>query len=278
MKNKLIITSLILLFISCNKKESYNCNSKQAKDLVKSILKDEIKVEWSDMRGFYAYNLKPNNINSPNEFAEKTREFIDKYIEVEQIRTISKNKELRNCGCKGKIIFKIPKKVKDFSKKYTFISEGLESETKNGIDIEYNVQEENDNIYVESYYNVKDFNGYVMIYTGIKLKSDEAEEKETIKEKEMGTTNTDNTNYKYYESTVNNLRIRSKPSLKSETIGNLEKGGVFKVYEKSEFKTTVEINNQKISSYWYRIETEKDNLKGWVHGCCIKEFVETDVN
>ena len=74
--------------------------------------------------------------------------------------------------------------------------------------------------------------------------------------------------YVFYTN-VDNLRVRAKPELKG---GSLELLPINKeityLGEKSKNQTTVTLNGENITDYWYKVKTPKGNI-GWVHGCCV---------
>ncbi|MDD7915364.1 SH3 domain-containing protein [Polaribacter ponticola] len=96
-----------------------------------------------------------------------------------------------------------------------------------------------------------------------KKKVDNAKKKEiTVKE---------TTNYKKLLITVDNLRVRTSPDLDAEKIENLALNTVVEFLDKkSENKTEVTIQGNKINEYWYQIKTSSGNI-GWIHGCCFEE-------
>ena len=68
---------------------------------------------------------------------------------------------------------------------------------------------------------------------------------------------------------VNNLRMRSQPSLEGEVIELLSLGSQLSYTKmKSSYTMQITLNNKEIEDYWYKVRTEKGKL-GWVHGCCV---------
>jgi uncharacterized protein YgiM (DUF1202 family) len=72
---------------------------------------------------------------------------------------------------------------------------------------------------------------------------------------------------------VDNLRVRETPDLDSKIIETIKhsRTTVESLKEKTDFKTTVTINGEKITNYWYKIKTDNGNI-GWIHGCCFNAF------
>lgn len=170
---KLIVISLILT--SCGKSD-FECNSTIAKSTVKSIWKD---AESKNRFAYGLYGIKSNEVN----------DFIDQYMSIEQVRTISKNDELKRCECAGKVVFNMPDEVKanisEIKNKKGLmgfaIAESLTSE--DGIDIEYNVQEtEEGEIYAETY-TIDNLSEKIMFYKNL-LSS--YEKLKTLKEYKKG--------------------------------------------------------------------------------------------
>ena len=75
---------------------------------------------------------------------------------------------------------------------------------------------------------------------------------------------------KTYIITVDNLRVRTSPELGSEKIENLVIGSEVEFIQKSNNQTTVTINNNKITEYWYKVKTPSGKI-GWIHGCCFNK-------
>lgn len=70
---------------------------------------------------------------------------------------------------------------------------------------------------------------------------------------------------------IDNLRIRSKPSINSEIVGNLAKLSEITLYEESAHKDTID----NIESPWYKTQTV-DGKEGWVFGGYVRIFFNTD--
>lgn len=70
---------------------------------------------------------------------------------------------------------------------------------------------------------------------------------------------------------IDNLRIRSKPSITSEIVGNLAKLSEITLYEESAHKDTID----NIESPWYKTQTA-DGKEGWVFGGYVRIFFNTD--
>lgn len=68
---------------------------------------------------------------------------------------------------------------------------------------------------------------------------------------------------------VENLRLRSQPTMDAETVALLKKGSFVNVKDNTQFKSTIKFNGKEINDVWYNIITES-NKTGWVHGCCIE--------
>ena len=66
---------------------------------------------------------------------------------------------------------------------------------------------------------------------------------------------------------IDNLRIRSKPSITSEIVGNLTKLSEITLYEESAHKDTID----NIESPWYKTQTA-DGKDGWVFGGYVRIF------
>lgn len=66
---------------------------------------------------------------------------------------------------------------------------------------------------------------------------------------------------------IDNLRIRSKPSINSEIVGNLAKLSEITLYEESVHKDTID----NIESPWYKTKTA-DGKDGWVFGAYVRIF------
>jgi hypothetical protein len=74
-----------------------------------------------------------------------------------------------------------------------------------------------------------------------------------------------------FKITEDNLRLRALPSLDADKITNLPAGTMVKyLNEKSEQKVEVEINNETIINYWYKVQTDSGEI-GWIHGCCFEQ-------
>lgn len=66
---------------------------------------------------------------------------------------------------------------------------------------------------------------------------------------------------------IDNLRIRSKPSINSEIIGNLAKLSEITLYEESTHEDTID----NFKSPWYKVKTT-DGKDGWVFGGYVRIF------
>lgn len=73
---------------------------------------------------------------------------------------------------------------------------------------------------------------------------------------------------KFLTISVDNLRVRTSPELDSEKIENLAIGSEVEFLEKSNDQTTVIINDNEITEYWYKVKTSSGKI-GWIHGCCF---------
>lgn len=69
---------------------------------------------------------------------------------------------------------------------------------------------------------------------------------------------------------VDNLRVRTTPSLDGEKIENLTIDSEVEFIEKSDNTSTVIINDKEITEYWYKVKTSSGNI-GWIHGCCFNK-------
>lgn len=67
---------------------------------------------------------------------------------------------------------------------------------------------------------------------------------------------------------VENLRLRSQPTMDAETVALLKKGSFVNVEDYTRFKSTIKLNGKEINDVWYNITTESGKT-GWVHGCCV---------
>jgi len=147
---------IISLATSCNNSD-FNCNSEIAKQTVKEIWKD---FESENSFSYRLLGLKTNEVST----------FIDNYMKIEQVRTISKDEDLKRCQCAGKVVFDIPEDLK--MKIANIKNEGglmdyamMEAYTaENGIDIEYTVQQTEDgDIYAETY-QIENLGEIIMFY------------------------------------------------------------------------------------------------------------------
>jgi len=142
---KFLISILIfVIFFSCGNK-NYSCNSKISKNTLKGIWKDDVKK-----------NEFTNQIYGLN--VDDAISFIDEYMEIEQVRTLSKDETIKKCECAAKVVFNIPSEVKESISKINndgglFGQAILENfSAEEGIDIKYNIQETEDgDIYAETY-------------------------------------------------------------------------------------------------------------------------------
>lgn len=82
-------------------------------------------------------------------------------------------------------------------------------------------------------------------------------------------TNVDNEGLSYVYISVDDLRVRDRPSLDAETIEKLKKWESVGFYnQKSSDKISVTIKGKEINDYWYKIKTPSGKI-GWIHGCCF---------
>lgn len=68
----------------------------------------------------------------------------------------------------------------------------------------------------------------------------------------------------YGYTVVKNLRVRIKPSTKSNTVKLLKENEKFLILGFSDNKTTVSLRGKKITAHWYKIKSK--NKTGWVFG------------
>ncbi|MCD8422366.1 SH3 domain-containing protein [Tenacibaculum finnmarkense] len=72
-----------------------------------------------------------------------------------------------------------------------------------------------------------------------------------------------------FDITVDMLRLRTSPTLGAEKIENLKIGSkVEYLGARSMNPITVEIKNQDIEEYWYKVKSPSGKT-GWIHGCCF---------
>ena len=80
----------------------------------------------------------------------------------------------------------------------------------------------------------------------------------------------------YHRVTVDRLRMRSAPGLKSETVMLLSEGAVVRYWGKhSEKKTRITLRDQPLEDYWKFIRY--GSSEGWVFGGALSEVEENDV-
>lgn len=78
----------------------------------------------------------------------------------------------------------------------------------------------------------------------------------------------------YYYSLVDNLRIRAKPTTKSEVLGKIRFGHRVKYLdEKSNEKEVIEIGGKEQNDYWYKIPYT--NQGGWIYGGALLNAAES---
>jgi len=182
MKRILYIFVIMLGIVSCT--QDVSCEGYTEKELVKSILKDELlkrKVAF-EMAGI-------------NNFEEFINDFFNNNVKLELIRTTAKNKELKSCNCEAQLKFylkeEIQKKIDSTFKanKINKNDDGNEIVAKmfndqlykeflapDGIDIEYRLQmTSDDNVIAEVNIDIIDqLSRVVAGYYGL-LKSYETE-------------------------------------------------------------------------------------------------------
>ncbi len=151
-----ILTAFAFTLTSCGDGD-LSCNSSISKKTVKSIWKD---AEIKNQIAYSLYGLKKEDVNT----------FIDKYIEIEQVRTIAKNEKLKSCECAGKAFFKMPDEVKNEISKMKnnggIMGQAVMANysAEEGIDVEYNIQEtEEGEIYAETY-PINNLNSKIVFY------------------------------------------------------------------------------------------------------------------
>jgi uncharacterized protein YgiM (DUF1202 family) len=76
----------------------------------------------------------------------------------------------------------------------------------------------------------------------------------------------------YFYTTVENLRVREAPNLKSQVLTTLKKNTqLIYLNKKSEHSEKITLRKKTYHSHWFKIKLEKENIIGWVYGGAISK-------
>ncbi|MEO8934040.1 MAG: SH3 domain-containing protein [Xanthomarina sp.] len=134
MKKLLFLTILSLFLKSCSTSEDSKCNSLQVKSNLKSHLLETSFIRYG---GDYStiFNVSDKDIE----------QVFHQVIKITHVKTLSQDANLKSCKCQASLIFEVNEDVMEEIKKITnspfgqILSNGLTD--KNGIEINYTVQE-----------------------------------------------------------------------------------------------------------------------------------------
>lgn len=235
MKKYFIGILLLSILTSCT--EQPKCNSDEALQLAKDLIKKELK---SDENILYSLSFEEGD-------EKLIDQFVDENIELTSVRAIEKNEELRTCNCSSIITFKYSEdfqnKMKDDyrnNNKYLRTEFVLdESEISNMInkiineqfEYYYNLQilEKEKNLYIEGIVPKNELKNSVLSFLQISHKYGIKKEKEEgieSQESKPESNNTENSDKEYYYAIVKNAisPIYEEPKLYTKTEYRYEKG------------------------------------------------------
>ena len=163
--NLVLLFLTITLLTSCGS-EDYKCESNIAKSTVKGIHKDLL----SDSRKLKKYKIEENFIV----------DFLKNNVELTMIRTSSISEEIKKCECQAKMIFNVEsnfvetqisdnlfwENANSFEKQ--MLKAPIKRELKNGFDIEYTVQQTNNDEIIAETYEIEKLADIIIRYNDFK--------------------------------------------------------------------------------------------------------------
>jgi hypothetical protein len=158
MKKYFIGVLLLSIFTSCT--EQPKCDSDEALQLAKDLIKQELKSDGNSLA------LEMFGMGDENTIDK----FVDENIELKSVRTTEKNDELKTCSCASQITFKFSeefeKKMKENGKD-NIISSAVNDILSKQIEYYYNLQilEKEKNLYIEGIVPKEELTGVLTNYT-----------------------------------------------------------------------------------------------------------------
>lgn len=235
MKKYFIGVLLLSILTSCT--EQPKCDSDEALQLAKDLIKKELK---SDENVLYSLLFEEGD-------EKLIDQFVDENIELTSVRTIEKNEELENCNCASIITFKYSEdfqnKMKDVyrnTNKYirsefvlneSDITAQVNKIINEQFEYSYNLQilEKEKNLYIEGIVPKNELKNSVLSFLRISKKYATKKEKEQeieSQENKPESNNTGNSDKEYYYAIVKNAisPIYEEPKLYTKTEYRYEKG------------------------------------------------------
>jgi len=226
MKKSIICILILSILTSCTNQPK--CDSDEAIQLAKDLLKQELKSDGGAM-GIEMFGMGDENTID---------EFVDNNIELKSVRTTEKDDELKTCNCASQITFKFSevfeKRMKENGKE-NIISSAISDILNKQIEYYYNLQilEKEKNLYIEGIVPKEELMGVLTNYTlfAPKNKTEEVEVENNESQSEL-TADQANSG----EITTEKSYIYKERNYSSKTKMYLVKGDVFDVgEEKNDF-------------------------------------------
>ena len=221
MKKYIICILLLSILTSCT--EQPKCDSDEALQLAKDLIKQELKSDGNSMA------LEMFGMGDENTIDK----FVDENIELKSVRTTEKNDELKTCSCASQITFKFSeefeKKMKENGKE-NIISSAINDILNKQIEYYYNLQilEKEKNLYIEGIVPKEELTGVLTNYTLFAPKS-KTKEVETENNESQSQLTPDQANSG--EITTDKSYIYKERNYSSKTKMYLVKGDVFDIGE-----------------------------------------------
>lgn len=193
MKNKstLLISILILFLSSCAKQP--NCDDTESIELAKQLIVQQMKEEIGTQYKMIGLD-----------FDNFLKKFIDKNVEVINIRPTAKYENLRKCDCSSQISFKYPddfiKKIEELESK-SFMKGVITTKLSNKLNYDYTLQiiNKNEELFIDGILPTKEINEVFSMYLTATIefgKTHTNEEENIVYEEEK--------NHEKYEDTIIN--------------------------------------------------------------------------
>ena len=212
---------LLSILTSCT--EQPKCDSDEALQLAKDLIKQELKSDGNSLA------LEMFGMGNENTIDK----FVDENIELKSVRTTEKNDELKTCSCASQITFKcseeFEKKMKENGKE-KIISSAINEILNKQIEYYYNLQilEKEKNLYIEGIVPKEELTGVLTNYTLFAPKN-ETKEVETKNNESQSELTPDQANSG--EITTEKSYIYKERNYSSKTKIYLVKGDVFDIGE-----------------------------------------------
>ena len=185
MKKYIICILLLTILTSCT--EQPKCDSEEALQLAKDLIKQELKSGGNSLA------LEMFGMGDENTIDK----FVDENIELKSVRTTEKNDELKTCNCASQITFKFSeefeKKMKENGKE-NIISSAIYEILNKQIEYYYNLQilEKEKNLYIEGIVPKEELTGVLTNYmlfvpkdkTNESVENNNLDTKESLNEEE----------------------------------------------------------------------------------------------